>query len=374
MMTLLEIRGKIQAIYQKFSLIIVPLFKLIVGYFVFTQINTQIGYDARFTKTLVVLLMSLVSAITPWAMMVFLSLVLVLAHVYFASKFLALFVLAIFIVLYCFFLRFSSKQGLAAVLIPILAPFNLHFAVPMYLGLTQNPLSAFATVCGIVVYRMFAIIKSLTDIEVKMSMEDILQFYTDAVDAFLADKEMIALIAVFVVVIAAIYFIRKLPIDYSYEIALVAGMILNIVGLLVANLKIKLSIGLGKAILMSILSAVIVLVMHLFKRILDYSAVERVQFEDDDYYYYVKAIPKVKVAEKTHKVKHISKRNETEEAPVGEGFGPSFETDDYSVDLSGDAFEDIRTTDAEEKYLKGEENFEDFEVKIDFDEDENSRF
>jgi hypothetical protein len=38
---------------------------------------------------------------------------------------------------------------------------------------------------------------------------------------------------------------------------------------------------------------------------LDYARTERVQFEDDDYYYYVKAVPKKMVAFKEKKVKHF---------------------------------------------------------------------
>ena len=39
--------------------------------------------------------------------------------------------------------------------------------------------------------------------------------------------------------------------------------------------------------------------LHLFG-ILDYKHTERVQFEDDDYYYYVKAVPKIDSEKKKH--------------------------------------------------------------------------
>ena len=43
-------------------------------------------------------------------------------------------------------------------------------------------------------------------------------------------------------------------------------------------------------------------------RSLDYSRVERVQFEDDEYYYYVKAVPKASVTQEDKKVKQITSR------------------------------------------------------------------
>ena len=45
---------------------------------------------------------------------------------------------------------------------------------------------------------------------------------------------------------------------------------------------------------------------------LDYSRTEKVQFEDDEYYYYVKAIPKVAVTTPEKTVKKINERQETE--------------------------------------------------------------
>ena len=41
----------------------------------------------------------------------------------------------------------------------------------------------------------------------------------------------------------------------------------------------------------------------------DFTRTEYVQFEDDDYYYYVKAVPKVKVTTQNVKVKRINAGN-----------------------------------------------------------------
>ena len=40
------------------------------------------------------------------------------------------------------------------------------------------------------------------------------------------------------------------------------------------------------------------MIVQMCKSVIDYSHKESVQFEDDDYYYYVKAIPKVENAQK----------------------------------------------------------------------------
>ena len=42
------------------------------------------------------------------------------------------------------------------------------------------------------------------------------------------------------------------------------------------------------------------------KRVLDYTAIEHVQFEDDDFYYYVKAVPKIKISMTNHNIRVLS--------------------------------------------------------------------
>ena len=51
---------------------------------------------------------------------------------------------------------------------------------------------------------------------------------------------------------------------------------------------------------------VIVKVIEFFAFHVDYSRVEKVQFEDDEYYYYVKAVPKITVAMPSKTVKKIN--------------------------------------------------------------------
>ena len=52
--------------------------------------------------------------------------------------------------------------------------------------------------------------------------------------------------------------------------------------------------------------------LELFFFTVDYARSENLQFEDDEYYYYVKAIPKVSISTPEKTVKRINERQETE--------------------------------------------------------------
>ena len=62
----------------------------------------------------------------------------------------------------------------------------------------------------------------------------------------------------------------------------------------------------------AILPSVVALVIQVCKSIVDYSRKESVQFEDDEYYYYVKAIPKYNVATKNKNVKRMTQEQAVE--------------------------------------------------------------
>ena len=56
----------------------------------------------------------------------------------------------------------------------------------------------------------------------------------------------------------------------------------------------------------TLFSMLIAKIVEFFAFHVDYSRTEKVQFEDDEYYYYVKAVPKVTVAAPSRTVKKIN--------------------------------------------------------------------
>lgn len=125
-------------------------------------------------------------------------------------------------------------------------------------------------------------------------------------DGLIKNKELFVMIAAFVITIAVVYMIRRMAVDYSWSIAMVAGAIINIVVILVGDLIYDTNVSLLGAFFASILALVIAKVVEFMYFCVDYSRTENVQFEDDEYYYYVKAVPKMNVAVQSRTVKKIN--------------------------------------------------------------------
>lgn len=349
-MKLLEIRARIRSLYQKFEVYLNPVVKFLAAFAVFKTVNNSLGSDPRLLTTPVVLVLSLLSAFTPSSVLVFLAGALALLHIYYVSPFLMILAALIFIVLYLFFIRFTPGLGYVLVTVPVLHIFGLHYVVPILMGLFASPLAILPVGCGVIIYYLFGIVREAAAKEVNMNIEDLLQLYTEVIDAILANKEMFLTIAVFAVVIVVVYLIRKLKMDYIFEIAIVLGAAMNIIGFIFVYFQLDISDELGKMILGTVGSAVIVYIIYMFRQILDYSAAENVQFEDDSYYYFVKAVPKMDVTVPQFHVKRIGEEEKQEEGLYEEEYAEEYE-DEYTDEYSEDG-EEYYT---EEEYVSEEE-------------------
>ena len=117
---------------------------------------------------------------------------------------------------------------------------------------------------------------------------------------------MFLLIAAFAVTIIVVYLVRRLSIDYAWTIAIIAGALVDVMILLVGDLMLDMNASIVGIIVGTVFAVALAKLVELFAFHLDYSRTEKVQFEDDEYYYYVKAVPKITVAAPSRTVKRIN--------------------------------------------------------------------
>lgn len=293
---LLEFRGWARRLFQRYQLIIEPLFRFAISYLAFHTINTTLAYNTTVAKPVIELGLAAVGAFLPPVVLILLCAILAMLQVYSASPILAALVLVIFAVLYCFIARFSGKYGYAVVAVPILFVFKIPYLVPLLLGMIASPVAIFPTVSGVIVYYVFQVIEEAAMRQDITSLDATLALYIDVVNSLFTHKEMFITAGIFGMVIFVMWLVRRLRFEFVFEITILIGAMINILGFLLANLKLDINVGTGTMILGTVISTLLVFVAQFFRVVLDYMSVEHVQFEDDDYYYYVKAVPKIDVA------------------------------------------------------------------------------
>lgn len=295
MMTFLVLRARLRNLYQKYEIYINAVMKFLIAFGVFQIINGAIGYDNRLKRISVVLILSLLSAFTPSAILVLLAAVVTIGHVYFASKILSVIILLIILIMYCLFLRFTPRLGYVVLAVPVLYLIKIPYVIPLALGLFATPLAIVPMACGVILYYLIEVIQEGAAMQVNLSIEDTLQLYTYVIDRLVGNKQLFMAIIIFSMIILVTYVIRRMKFDYAREIAVAAGVLTCILGFLFSDLKLDVSEQIGTMILGTIISGVLALIIQFFRLTLDYTGVEYVQFEDEDYYYYVKAVPKINV-------------------------------------------------------------------------------
>ena len=70
---LLELKGKLKMLYASYGSYLLVLFKFLLAFLVFEEINRLLPYVEGLDQIFVVLLASLICSIMPWNLMVFLG-------------------------------------------------------------------------------------------------------------------------------------------------------------------------------------------------------------------------------------------------------------------------------------------------------------
>lgn len=353
MTQLLVLKERLRELYQKYQTFIEPTVKFLVAFVVLLLINSKLGYQPQLNKLVIVLAVSLLCAFTPGYIVVLIAAVFALGHIYAISMFLCVLAAVIMLILYVLFVRFTPKLGYVVLAVPILYMLNLQYVVPILLGLIATPLAIVPACCGVIIFYFFRDINAIAAIGTSTSnADDILLLYKNVMDGLLQNKLLFLTLFTFAAVILVTYLVRNLQINHAFESSIIAGTVVTILVYLIGDLVLDSQNLIFKMIWGTLLSGVIVYIIQFFKLTLDYSRVERVQFEDDQYYYYVKAIPKVKVTTPEKSVKRFSttKRESEEDDDIDEvatNLKRQFYEDDIQFDFSN--LDDIQFENTEDK-------------------------
>ena len=139
-----------------------------------------------------------------------------------------------------------------------------------------------------------------------MEAEDMASGFRYIIGGFISNKGMILTIVAFTATIIIVYLIRRLSVDYAWTIAIIAGALADVMILLVGDLIFDTNVSILGLIIGTVVSGLLAKVIEFFAFHVDYSRTEKVQFEDDEYYYYVKAVPKITVSAPSRTVKKIN--------------------------------------------------------------------
>ena len=314
--TLYEIKTRIITFIEKNEIYVKPAAKFVLLLMAYLMVHFNLGYYAKINNIFIPLILSVGCAVVPMGLSAIVLGLYTAANLYG----LGLEVMGVFLVLlllaYLLYFRFARDKGFLVVLTPVLNMIGIPYAMPIATGLTSNPGSSVSVLMGTIIFYFLRGIK--TNEQALLASEDALKTTKlhIALEQVLANKEMWLIVGVFFFINVIVYVIRRLAIKEAWKIAISVGGVVQLLLILIGKLVLGMPYGILALILGCIVSVAMCFVFQFFIFDLDYQRIERVQFEDDNYYYYVRAVPKVLVAVKEKQVKTFNETKAKREEEV----------------------------------------------------------
>ena len=291
--------------YKRQEFLLLSVFRFAVSYAVLTMLRNHLGAHipggTALDSTLLNVILALVcSLLQPGYIAGVVGLVMVWDLYKLSLEATAIGAALILVCLLVYF-RFSPRDTMILLLTPVAYVCNLHYLVPILAGLMFGPGAAVPVVFGLLFTKYVLLVEeSLSFLAVPagtsaLTSERLITNFRSLIDGMVNDKAMIILAAALAATAVIVCFIRRLAVEYSWIIAITAGCILELVILLAGDMKYETEIDLTSVFLGIVISFIVAQIVRFFLFNMDYLRVENVQFEDEDYYYYVKAVPKVMV-------------------------------------------------------------------------------
>ena len=306
MKEILQFRERLKGLYGRFDVYIIPVLRFILALITYTIINRSIGYMEKLDSAMVVLGASLVNAFLPVNAIVLFAGIFIVLHLYTLSVICALIIFLLFIVMFLLYFHFAPKDGIAVLITPLLCSVGLPYIVPLVFGLTGSVFSAIPIACGVVVYYAVSYVKTNGSVLQDLDIEALSKELKSVVDGIMGNQTMRVMILALGISCLVVYLIHRLSIKYSWTIAVVMGGISELAVMLYGTASYDLDISVASLFFGISLSLVLAVIIQFFILSVDYVRTEFLQFQDDEYYYYVKAVPKMSVPVSEKKVKRIS--------------------------------------------------------------------
>lgn len=341
MIKLLLVRDKLKEFYTKYDVYIDPVVKFLLAFASLWMLKSTLGYMSQLSSMPVILVASLICSLMPVNAVVVFFVLFMLGHIFALSM--EAFVVCFLLMCIMFFAYFIFKPGnsIVLVLIPLLFWCKLPYLAPIVLGLTCGLFSAIPASFGVVIYYMILIVKNNVMALTETENSSMLIRFQLMVDQIISNRGMLVMMLAFVLTVVVVYVIRRLSVAHSWKIAIGIGGIVELAAILVGMTALEVSstgFSTVSLVIGLVLSALIALVMEFFLFSVDYSRTEHVQFEDDEYYYYVKAVPKLTVTPPQREVKRFAVNQKGRELGLQE-----------TVDLGQDIREIMKEMAAEEE-------------------------
>lgn len=314
--TMAGARGQLGSFYARYSQIIDKLTRGVIAFLIFIAINSMTGYMKRLDSAVVALGLAVICAFLPTPFTTLLGFALLLAHLSKLSLPVMGVAAALFLIMYAVYFHFTPRHTIFLLLVPLAFWLKIPVVIPIAYGLVGTPVLAYPIALGCIMYYTIDYIHASAKTFDVTGVTSIIDRLSTMVRKILTNKEMWLYVLAFVVCLWAVSIIRRRDLRHGWKIAVFMGALVDLLILTIGAAVLSVKLNLGMILLGHLLGVAIGMVMDYLFFNVDYKHKETLQFEDDDYVYYVSAIPKVRSGEEPQReVKRLKKEPDEKREP-----------------------------------------------------------
>lgn len=307
---LIELRNKIESFYLKHERIAGFVIRLVIAFICFIVMRDIISFNSILSSIWIIILLSIICGFVPFKFMPLVILAYTVAQVFTLSIALGITILIVLAVMYLLFYRFAPQYGAILILLPMMFWMKLPLLLVALLATIGPSISVITVIFGTLFFYLMHFLNA--NAATFASTTGTLEFTKVEllVEGVFENKEFLYVLAVLFVVFMIIHFLKRINFNHSVDIAIAVGTGAFIILTLGCELLIG-SLTTGKLlsyVLGGLASGALAIFITNFWFPLDYARTETVEFEDDEYTYYVKAVPKATFEKEKVQIKRINKR------------------------------------------------------------------
>ena len=292
---LLKVRDRISRFYGEHDTVIRILAKFCMALCAFAMINASLGQVTFLCNPLVKGALALVCAFLPSNSTVMIGAGMILVHFYGISVEAAIAGGGMLIVGMLLYFSIAPHSAVPLILTAITMRMGIPSAAAVLFGLVGGPLSAAGVIFGVFTWYLVEITNKLggtLESQAADAAEAMVQKMTELMNSVINNREMIVMAASLAVLLWVVWLIRRMAIKYAWMVAAGVGLMVYVGIRCVCGVLLQISFPALTLILDVALAVATAGTAQAFLFSLDYRRTENVRFEDDEYFYYVKAVPK----------------------------------------------------------------------------------
>lgn len=304
---LINLRNRIEGFVKKHIRVSSYIIKLVMVFAALFILSSNVGFNATLSSLWFVIILSFVCAFIPLRFLLFIILGYTVIQMYTLSAGVAGITAIILLLMYMIYFRFSGNYAFIIVLLPVMFILNIPAVVPLLIAVIAPLDSLISIVFGTIIYFMIHYVNINTTVFNDMANTE-LQKASLLLEGTFTNNVFLYTLIIMIIVFVVVFLVKRVNSNRSNDIAVCIGTGVNIILLIAANLIFNTisADAIIESVVFSVIAGIIAEVIHNAVLPLDYTRTNMLQFEDSEYYYYVRAIPKAAIEKQTVRVKRIN--------------------------------------------------------------------